>query len=107
MSRAMSHRIDVQGARAMAQEPGTAMSDSAAVLDTVHAIEDGNLAPSRSVCDNPLCRNEYEATCLPWGVQRYCSPRCRQQASLIRRAAKLLTMLSDEETMTVLRGFQG
>ena len=93
MSRAMSHRIDVQGARAMAQEPGTAMSDSAAVLDTVHAF----------YCGNPLCSKPVSPT-REW--HRYCSAECRQQASLIRRAAKLLTVLSDEETITVLRGFQ-
>ena len=30
------------------------------------------------LCDNPICRNEYETTCLTWNTQRYCSDRCRR-----------------------------
>ncbi len=87
----MSHRIDAQGARAIVQGPVTAMDDSAAVLDTVHAF----------YCSNPLCSRTVSPT-REW--HRYCSAECRQQASLIHRVAKLLTMLSDEEVITVLRG---
>jgi hypothetical protein len=39
--------------------------------------------------------------------RRYCSDECRQSASIINHAAKLLTVLSDEETLTVLKVFQG
>jgi hypothetical protein len=55
------------------------------VLDAVHAIEKESL----SVCENPICRNEYKPTCLPWSTQRFCCDQCKQSASIINRVAKL------------------
>ena len=66
------------------------MDDNAAVLDAVHAIETAKTTPSLKVCDNPICKVEFAPTCLPWSCQSYCSDQCRQQASLIRRAVKIL-----------------
>ncbi len=88
----MSHRIDVQGARAMVQGPVTAMDDSAAVLDTLQAFS----------CSNPLCSNTVSPT-REW--QRYCSDACLQRASLIRRVANLygLSVETVHEILTKVR----
>jgi len=77
------------------------------ILNSVHAMKDANPAASVKVCDNPICRNEYEPTCQPWNTQSYCSDRCRCQASVIRRAGALLTGLSDDEALKALRGNAG
>jgi hypothetical protein len=71
-----------------------------AVLDSVHAIE----TPSMKACENPICDVRFNPTSLPWLSQRYCSPACRQQASIIQRVAKLLKDLSDDEIVKVIRG---
>ena len=66
------------------------MDANAAVLDAVHAIETAKTTASVKVCDNPICKVEFTPTCLPWSSQSYCSDQCRQQASIIRRAVKIL-----------------
>ena len=66
------------------------MNDSAAVLGTVHTIEKCNTTGSAKPCGNPVCNVEFNPTCLPWFSQSYCSDGCRQQASIIRRAVKMI-----------------
>jgi hypothetical protein len=73
------------------------------VLDAVHAIENGKDGVSLSVCENLICRNEYKPTCLPWSTQRFCSDQCKQAASIIKRAAKLFRVLSDDEILKIVR----
>jgi hypothetical protein len=51
-------------------------------------------------CQNPLCRNLIE----PENGRRSCSDECRQAASIIKRAVKLLAGLSDERVLEILRG---
>jgi hypothetical protein len=36
--------------------------------------------------------------------KRFCSDRCKQDASILRRAADLLKDLSDEKALAILRG---
>src|SRR5919106_2312632 len=60
------------------------------------------MAPT--VCENPICRIKYEPTCLPWLKQRCCSDGCKQQASIIRRAAKLFDPLPRLRVLEILRG---
>ena len=58
--------------------------------DSVHAVEMGKEAASLTVCGNPLCETQFPQTGLKIEPRRFCSPDCRQQASLIRRVAALL-----------------
>jgi hypothetical protein len=58
---------------------------------------------SLTLCDNPLCSVAFEPTCLPWNTQKFCSGVCRQQASIIKRAAKLLEGVSDQRVIEIVR----
>ena len=55
---------------------------------------------------NALCTNRVEP--LEIGLRRtekrYCTDDCRQQASLIRRVAKLLENETDERVLEIIRG---
>ena len=57
-------------------------------------------------CQNPLCENRIEPIADGWRrtERRHCSEACKQRASIIKRAAKLLEGLSDEKALKVLRG---
>ena len=56
-------------------------------------------------CHNPLCNSPIEPLEDGWRrtERRYCSDTCRQQTSIIKRAAKLLISLSDEKAIEILR----
>jgi hypothetical protein len=77
------------------------------ILDGVHAIENGKETPSLQACESQLCTVEFRPTCLPWSYQRFCSDACKQQASLIRRAARLLDGLPDEAVLKIIRKASG
>jgi hypothetical protein len=66
------------------------MSDAAFDLACVHAF----------YCGNPLCAKTVSPT-REW--QRYCSAQCRQQASIIKRVAELLSGYSDDEVLRIVR----
>ena len=76
------------------------MTATAAILDSVHAVE----TPLLQRCENPLCSIEFPEGGLKIEPKRYCSPRCRQEASVIRRAAALLNVLSDAAVLKIVRG---
>ena len=80
-----------------------AMTSGACVLDPVHGMGEGKETGSVKLCESPLCRKEFHPTSLPWVVQRFCSEICRQQFSLITRAAKLLAPLTDGEIIGIMR----
>ena len=40
-------------------------------------------------CESPLCSVEFEPSGLKMEPKRFCSDRCKQEASLIRRVAAL------------------
>ena len=54
-------------------------------------------------CRNPLCANRFPQSGLPVNPRRLCSDTCKQQASLSRRAAALLSVLSDPEVLKIVR----
>jgi hypothetical protein len=69
------------------------IEQSSVDTDTVHAF----------YCSNPLCSETIKPT-RRW--QKFCSSRCRQQASLIHRAAVLLSGLPDSAVIAILRSEQ-
>ena len=71
-----------------------------AILASVHAVETALL----QVCENPLCTVQFPESGLKIEPRRYCSAKCRQHASLIRRAAALLNVLADAEVLKIVRG---
>jgi hypothetical protein len=79
------------------------MSDRSSILSSVHAAENGKDGICLHVCESPLCDNRFPQTGLRIEPRRFCSDRCRQQASLIRRVGALLNDLPDEEIIKVLR----
>ena len=78
------------------------MTVPASILDSVHAVE----TPFPKRCESPLCTVEFQPSGLQMEPKRYCSTQCRQQASLIRRAAKLLQVLPIARQMGVLMDLQ-
>ena len=56
-------------------------------------------------CQNPLCNSPVEPIVDGWRrtERRFCSDTCKQEASLIRRVAKLLDDKSDQEKLSVLK----
>jgi hypothetical protein len=80
------------------------MNGKASILASVHAVKSTFLTGSEIVCASPICSVRFEQTGLKIEPKRYCSDQCRQQASIIRRAAKLLEKVSDREALKILRG---
>ena len=78
------------------------MDDTSAVLDTVHAAQDGKETASLSLCESPLCDIEFLPTGMKIAPRRFCSDQCRQQASLIRRVAALLAPLGQQKAWKIL-----
>jgi hypothetical protein len=67
----------------------------------------GRSYASTEVCENPVCANSFPQTGLAIEPRRHCSGECRQAASIIKRAAKLLAGLSDERAIQILRKSHG
>ena len=59
-------------------------------MDTVHAVEMASSLDSETVCENPLCDVRFQQTGLAISPKRFCCDECKQQASIIKRAARLL-----------------
>ena len=79
-------------------------------MSSVHAAEMHHLKEcfasprdSETACESPLCYNRFPQTGLRIEPRRFCSDRCRQQASLIRRVGALLNDLPDAEVIRILR----
>jgi hypothetical protein len=79
------------------------MSGRSSILSSVHAVVNGNDGACFDVCESPLCDNRFPQTGLRIEPRRFCSDRCRQHASLIRRVGVLLNDLPDEEVIRILR----
>jgi hypothetical protein len=79
------------------------MSDRSSILSSVHAVENGKDGICPYVCESPLCGNRFPQTGLKIEPRRFCSDRCRQQTSLIRRVGALLNDLPDKEVIRILR----
>ena len=82
--------------------PEIAMKGRSSILDTVHAVEMASLKDSKRVCEYPLCSVRFPQTGLKMSPKRFCSNECKQQASIIRRAVKLLKGLSGDAVLEIL-----
>jgi hypothetical protein len=71
------------------------------ILDSMHATERASLKGSEIVCESPLCDVRFPQTGLKMEPRRFCSDRCRQDTSLIRRVAALLVPLGKEKAWSV------
>ena len=72
-------------------------------MDTVHAVEMASSLDSESVCENPLCDVRFQQTGLAISPKRFCCDECKQQASIFKRAARLLSGLSDSRVLEILK----
>src|SRR5262249_22056194 len=94
-------------------QPGTPSTEKrsdcgfGAFIDIVQRCKKGGLrarADGLRRCESPLCSVEFEPSGLPVKPKRFCCDRCKQDASILRRAADLLKNLSDEKALAILRG---
>jgi hypothetical protein len=74
-------------------------------MDIVHDVETASLKDSES-CESPLCTNRFAPSGLKIKPRRFCSEICKQQASIIHRAAVLLSGLPDSAVIAILRSEQ-
>jgi hypothetical protein len=90
----MSHRVDAgidSGNR------------KGADLDILQDVGSPVSAGSLRVCDSPLCAVSFPESGLRCKPKRFCSDKCAQQASILRRASELLRGVSDERALEILR----
>jgi len=71
-------------------------------LHTVHAVEMALLKESEMVCKNPLCDVRFLQTGMTISPKRFCCDNCKQQASIIKRAAALLLPLGKERAWEII-----
>src|SRR5688500_6535913 len=76
------------------------------ILSTVHAVETPLPTDSETICASPLCDVRFEQSGLAVSPRRFCCDQCKQNASIIRRASKLLQGLSDSELIEIVRSEQ-
>jgi hypothetical protein len=80
------------------------MSKRSSILSSVHAVETASETDFETVCESPLCSVSFPQSGLMIEPKRFCSDKCRQQASIIRRASKLLAQMPDDKALEILRG---
>ena len=71
------------------QRPDLRMKARSLNLETVHAVETAFLKGSETICQSLLCQVRFEQTGLKMSPKHFCCDECKQQASLIRRVAKI------------------
>src|SRR5262245_56601975 len=71
-------------------------------LDTVHAVEMALLKDSEMVCEKPLCDVRFTQTGMAISPKRFCCDKCKQQNSIIKRAAALLLPLGKERAWEII-----
>jgi hypothetical protein len=98
----MSRRLDT--VRTRAENPIRKGEGVRADIDSVHAVGSSKLTGSETVCESPICDVSFPQSGLEIEPRRFCSGDCRQQASLIRRVAKLLENETDERVIEIIRG---
>jgi len=81
------------------------MNDTSSILAIVHDVETSSLKDSES-CGNPLCAKRFAPSGLRIKPRRFCSEICKQQASILHRAAVLLSGLPDSAVIAILRSEQ-
>jgi hypothetical protein len=88
-------------------EARIAMNKIGSILGTVHALGMPFLKDSEVSCESPLCDIRFPQTGLKMEPRRFCSDKCKQQASLIRRVAALLVPLGKEKAWEALSKTRG
>jgi hypothetical protein len=73
------------------------------ILPGVHAVETAFPEGSEIACGNPLCSTTFKPSGVANSPKRFCGDPCKQQASILRRAAKLLETLPDDQAIRILR----
>jgi hypothetical protein len=72
------------------------------ILGSVHAEETPFSEGSQIACANPLCSNTFKPGGVANSPKRFCGDPCKQQASILRRAAALLIDLGKDRAWSVL-----
>jgi hypothetical protein len=73
------------------------------ILSSVHAVEPPFPEGSEIPCGNPLCSVMFKARGVANSPpKRFCGDPCKQQASILRRAAALLIDLGKDQAWSVL-----
>ena len=72
------------------------------ILGSVHARETAFPEVSEIACGNPLCSNTFKPGGVANSPKRFCGDPCKQQASILRRAAALLVNLGKDRAWSVL-----
>ena len=78
------------------------MHDSASILDSVHAVQSPLSMKSEAVCGSPICLKRFKPSGLSISPRKFCSPQCRQNASVIKRAARLLVGAPEKMIIEIL-----
>jgi hypothetical protein len=73
------------------------------ILSSVHAVETAFPEGPEIACGNPLCSTTFKPGSVANSPKRFCDNPCKQQASILRRAAKLLEALPDNQAIRILR----
>ena len=72
------------------------------ILNSVHAVETPFPEGSEIACGNPLCSNMFKIGGVANSPKRFCGDPCKQQASILLRAAALLIDLGKDRAWSVL-----
>ena len=54
------------------------------------------------ICENPLCDVRFPQTGMAISPKRFCCDKCKQQNSIIKRAAALLVPLGKERAWEII-----
>ena len=97
----MSRRIEAQTVKSLVHEPRTQIDGHSLKIEafTLGRIQ-SEVLPS---CENALCGVQFEQTgIMRMEPRRFCSPACRRDAWILRRAAEMLLGLSPEAVYEIL-----
>jgi hypothetical protein len=95
----MSHRIEAQTVKSVVGQPASRKTELEGLPEPCTTRE-----RHLERCGNPICDNPVEPIENGWRrtERRHCSEECRQQASIIKRAAALLVPLGKEKAWRIL-----
>jgi hypothetical protein len=79
-----------------------AINHTASILASVHAVQSALSTESEAVCASPICLKRFKPGGLRISPRKFCSARCRQNASVIKRAARLLVGAPEKVIIDVL-----
>jgi hypothetical protein len=103
----MSHRISAETVKAMLQQPGSRENgvDGLPEAFTLSGMNKQGMSETLLTCESPVCDVRFEQTgMVRMEPRRFCNDRCRMDAWILKRAAKLLEGLTDDDALRILRG---